>query len=120
MNLRKNVVLQFDNVESGKTNISTRAWVPWYTMHKILAGLTDAYEVAGNETALEVANKLATWIADRANSWDTSTQNKVLSVEYGGMNDALYQLYKVTDASNKEDFYSASQSLMRHHYLRCS
>ena len=101
-------MLQFDNVESGKTNISTQAWVPWYTMHKILAGLTDAYEVAGNETALEVANKLATWIADRANSWDTSTQNKVLSVEYGGMNDALYQLYKVTDASNKEDFYSAA------------
>lgn len=105
---KKNVVLQFDNVESGKTNISTQAWVPWYTMHKILAGLTDAYEVAGNKTALEVANKLGTWIANRANGWSSSTQSTVLGIEYGGMNDALYQLYKVTDASNKEDFYSAA------------
>ena len=34
---------QFDHVEQGKTNIKTEAWVPWYTLHKILAGLIDAY-----------------------------------------------------------------------------
>ena len=78
--------------------------MPWYTMHKILAGLVDSYQIAGNKTALEVANKLGTWIADRANNWSSSTQSTVLGIEYGGMNDALYQLYKVTDVSNKEDF----------------
>lgn len=103
-----NVALQFDNVESGRANIATEAWVPWYTMHKILAGLVDSYQIAGNKTALEVANKLGTWIANRANGWNSSTQSTVLGIEYGGMNDALYQLYKVTDASNKEDFYKAA------------
>lgn len=82
--------------------------MPWYTMHKILAGLVDSYQIAGNKTAIEVANKLGTWIADRANNWSSSTQSTVLGIEYGGMNDALYQLYKVTDASNKEDFYKAA------------
>lgn len=105
---KNDVDLQFDNVEKGLANISSQAWVPWYTMHKILAGLTDAYEIAGNEKALEVANKLATWISKRANGWTTATQNTVLGIEYGGMNDALYQLYKVTDADNKEEFLKAA------------
>lgn len=105
---KNDVDLQFDNVEAGRANIVSEAWVPWYTMHKILAGLTDAYEIAGNTKALQVANKLATWIAKRANGWSAATQQTVLSIEYGGMNDALYQLYKVTDASNKEDFLKAA------------
>lgn len=105
---KNDVDLQFDNVEAGRANIATQAWVPWYTMHKILAGLTDAYEIAGNQKALQVANKLATWIAKRANGWSAATQQTVLSIEYGGMNDVLYQLYKVTDASNKEDFLKAA------------
>jgi len=107
-NFKNDVDLQFDNVEVNKANIGSEAWVPWYTMHKILAGLTDAYEVAGNEKALTVANKLATWISDRANGWSNNTQQTVLGIEYGGMNDALYQLYKVTDAENKEDFKAAA------------
>lgn len=115
---QNDVDLQFDNVEKGLNNIATQAWVPWYTMHKILAGLTDAYEIAGNEQALAVANNLATWISNRANGWSTSTQNTVLSIEYGGMNDALYQLYQVNHvlaqsgdakaAANYEDFKEAA------------
>ena len=53
---------QFDNVEAGKGNIITEAWVPWYTMHKILAGLVDAYKLTGNEKALETASKLGDWV----------------------------------------------------------
>lgn len=32
-----------------------KVWAPWYTLHKILAGLLDQYEKAGNAEALEVA-----------------------------------------------------------------
>lgn len=99
---KKDVDLQFDNVEAGKSNIVSEAWVPWYTMHKILAGLTDAYEVAGNEKALRAANDLAMWIANRSNAWNATRQNIVLGIEYGGMNDALYQLYKVDRALAEE------------------
>ncbi len=93
---KRNVEFQFDNVEQGKTDINTQAWVPWYTMHKILAGLIDMYTVAGNETALTIAKNLGTWVCNRVSKWSEATRKIVLSTEYGGMNDALYNLYAVT------------------------
>ena len=93
---KNNIELQFDNVEKSLTNIGTQAWVPWYTMHKIVAGLVDTYKYTGNNTALSVAKKLGDWVYNRVSKWDTATQNKVLAIEYGGMNDCLYELYAVT------------------------
>ena len=93
---KSNPEAQFDNVEKGLTNIGTQSWVPWYTMHKILAGLVDTYKYTGNQTALETAEALGDWIYDRTAGWDTATRNRVLGIEYGGMNDCLYELYAVT------------------------
>ncbi|MDY5576997.1 MAG: glycoside hydrolase family 127 protein [Lachnospiraceae bacterium] len=94
---KNNVEKQFDNVEKGLTNITTQAWVPWYTMHKILAGLIDTYKYTGNEKALEVAEGLGDWVYNRTSKWDAATQTRVLNIEYGGMNDCLYELYAVTN-----------------------
>ena len=87
---------QFDNVEANKTNITTQAWVPWYTMHKLLAGLIDTYKLTGSEKALRMADALGTWVYNRVSGYDAAMQNRVLNIEYGGMNDALYELYKIT------------------------
>ena len=91
---------QFDNVENNRTNITTQAWVPWYTMHKILAGLVDTYKLTGNEKALEMADLLGTWVYNRVGGYSASMQTRVLNIEYGGMNDALYELYKITRDPN--------------------
>lgn len=91
-------------LESGNTS---GTWVPWYTMHKVLSGLIDAYELTGNLKALDVASKLGDWVYGRTSQWDENTQNTVLNIEYGGMNDCLYQLYKHT---NKESHLSAAHS----------
>ena len=88
---------QFDVVE-GKA--SGNQWVPWYTMHKIVAGLVDIYKFEGNPTALSVASKLGDWIYARVSGWDSATRSKVLGIEYGGMNDCLYELYKYTNVAN--------------------
>lgn len=93
---RSNIELQFDNVENNRTNIGSEAWVPWYTMHKIIAGILDVYKYTGNETALEVAKGLGDWVYTRTSSWSASTQRTVLNIEYGGMNDCLYELYAAT------------------------
>jgi DUF1680 family protein len=76
------------------------SWVPWYTMHKILAGLVDVIKFTDNADALDVAGKLGDWIYTRGSSWDSGTRSKVLGMEYGGMNDALYELYKLTTKAN--------------------
>ena len=36
-------------------------WAPWYTLHKILAGLTDMYLLTGNKQSLDVATKMSGW-----------------------------------------------------------
>ena len=81
----------FDNVEQGKP-----AWVPWYTMHKIFEGLIAAYRLTGYRKAYEVFDKLADWVYDRSSRWDDELNLRVLRVEYGGMNDCLYDVYSFT------------------------
>ncbi len=88
---------QFDVVE-GK--VTGNSWVPWYTMHKIIAGLIDVYKFEGNSTALTIAGKLGDWTYARASGWSAATRTTVLGVEYGGMNDCLYELYKYTNSAN--------------------
>jgi len=81
----------FDRVERGEP-----AWVPWYTMHKVLAGLLSAYRQGKRPQALEVAVKLGMWVYERTVAWTEEGRERVLMVEYGGMNDCLYELYKET------------------------
>ncbi|MBQ8625656.1 MAG: glycoside hydrolase family 127 protein [Agathobacter sp.] len=83
----------YTQIEKGNTS---GTWVPWYTMHKVIAGLIDAYELTGNDKALTVASKLGDWVYSRTSTWSAATQATVLNVEYGGMNDCLYQLYSHT------------------------
>ena len=86
-----NLESQFDQVDKGQG--WQDAWVPWYTMHKILAGLVDIYKYTGDEDALEVAVNLGMWTFNRVGAFDSTAKSRLLSVEYGGMNDALYELY---------------------------
>lgn len=92
----ENVEKQFDNVEKDLTNIITQAWVPWYTMHKLLAGILDCYKFTGYAPALKLAEGIGDWSYDRAMGWDEATAAQVIRVEYGGMNDALYELYSLS------------------------
>ncbi|WP_438000570.1 beta-L-arabinofuranosidase domain-containing protein [Sorangium sp. So ce185] len=87
----------FDVIE-GKASGSS--WAPWYTMHKIIAGLIDVYEFEGNATALEIASRLGDWAYNRSSTWNADLRKKVLGVEYGGMNDCLYDLYRLTNKAN--------------------
>jgi len=81
----------FDRLESKKP-----AWVPWYTMHKILSGLIAAYRFTGLKNALTIASRLGDWVYQRTSEWTEEIHNYVLSVEYGGMNDILYDLFRFT------------------------
>ncbi len=92
--------VQFDNVEMGKTNIIDEAWVPWYTMHKLIAGIVDIYNATGYEIAKELGSDLGDWVYNRCKTWDENKHRTVLSIEYGGMNDCMYDLYLITGKDN--------------------
>lgn len=98
----------FDNVENRKP-----AWVPWYTMDKIIAGLTAAYRLAGIDKALKIVTSLGDWVYERTSKWTKEIQDTVLAVEYGGMNEAMYDLYKIT----KSDKHKAAAHMFDEMYL---
>src|SRR5581483_7656228 len=50
----------FDRVDAGK-----KVWAPYYTLHKIMAGLFDANQLCGNAQALAVLEKMADWLKFR-------------------------------------------------------
>jgi uncharacterized protein len=81
----------FDRVEQRKP-----VWVPYYTLHKILAGLLDAYVYCDNPRALEVAEKLGAWIIHRNAKLSDAQVQKMLDTEHGGINEALANLYGLT------------------------
>jgi DUF1680 family protein len=71
-------------------------WVPWYTLHKLFAGLLEVHRHFQNTNALDVAVKLADW-ADATVADLTEDQfQHMLGCEHGGMNEVLAELYART------------------------
>jgi DUF1680 family protein len=81
----------FDRVETGK-----KVWAPWYTLHKIYAGLVDMYLLCDNRQALEVVLKMADWAKARTDKLSEEQMQKMLGTEHGGMNDVLAEIYAIT------------------------
>jgi hypothetical protein len=68
-------------------------WSPFYTVHKMMAGLRDAHELCGNREALEVEKKFADWLSQAVDSLSDDQVQKMLKCEYGGMSETLADLY---------------------------
>jgi uncharacterized protein len=73
-----------------------RVWAPFYTIHKIMAGLLDMHVHCDNEQALEMVQKMAGWVAGYTGSLSYEHMQRVLGTEYGGMGEVLCNLYAVT------------------------
>ncbi len=71
-------------------------WSPWYTVHKVMAGLADAYVHTGNAKALQILKGMANWTMDIVGGLTPEQQEAMLQCEYGGMNDVLVHLYELT------------------------
>jgi DUF1680 family protein len=72
------------------------AWSPWYTVHKLMAGLLDAYLYCNSTQALSIETKMADWTSTIVNHLPDSTLQRMLACEYGGMNDVLTNTYAIT------------------------
>jgi uncharacterized protein len=81
----------FDRLES-----RTKVWAPYYTLHKLYAGLLDMYEYCGNQRALDVCRKFGDWVIARNEKLSDEQMQKMLGTEHGGMCEALANLYAVT------------------------
>lgn len=93
---------QFIMLENGATygGRNNQIWAPYYTLHKILAGLMDCYEVGSNPRALEIAKGMGIWVYKRLKVVPMKTRikmwNRYIAGEYGGMNEAMARLHRIT------------------------
>ena len=87
-------------------------WAPWYTEHKILAGLVACYEHAGNADALDLAEGIGHWTYSRLSKCTNEQLQKMWDIyiggEFGGMNDALIDLYNLSKDPKRDEFLKAS------------
>jgi uncharacterized protein len=71
-------------------------WAPWYTLHKIIAGLADMYIYAGNKKALELAEGMSGWAYKKLNPLTPEQLALMMKNEFGGMTEVAYNLYSIT------------------------
>lgn len=71
-------------------------WAPWYTIHKIMAGLIDMYQYTGNKQALGVVVKMGNWAYLKLKNLSSDQLAVMLKTEFGGMIEAAYNLYGIT------------------------
>jgi DUF1680 family protein len=83
-----------------------RVWAPFYTIHKIMAGLLDMYVYCGNEQALDMVQKVASWTDLYTQPLSYDHMQRVLGTEFGGMGEVLSNLYAVT---GKQDYLEIAQ-----------
>jgi DUF1680 family protein len=88
-------------------------WAPYYTLHKILAGLLDAHAYTGNTVALTLAEGIGHWVYARLSACSPAQRQKMWSLyiagECGGMNDVLVQLYWRSSDAARSEFLEAAK-----------
>ncbi|MDU0201060.1 beta-L-arabinofuranosidase domain-containing protein [Paenibacillus sp. MAH-36] len=99
---------QFILLENGamyngtETDFNT-IWAPYYTLHKIMAGLLDSYKATGNAKALSILVKMSDWVDGRLSKLPQTTLNSMwgryIAGEFGGMNETLAEISAITGNS---------------------
>ena len=75
-------------------------WAPWYTLHKLFSGLVDQYLYTNNEQALQIAMEMANWAYNKLSPLNEETRKLMIRNEFGGINEAFYNLYAITGNDN--------------------
>jgi len=90
----------FDQIAKGEIRSApfdlNGLWVPWYVLHKTMAGLRDAYRHTGNRVALAVNVEAAAWTGAVLSKLDDDQVQKMLATEFGGIPEVLVDLYADT------------------------
>ncbi|HEX5652273.1 MAG TPA: glycoside hydrolase family 127 protein, partial [Chitinophagaceae bacterium] len=83
-------------IAAGNTKAVQSRWVPLYNIHKLYAGLYDAYRLAGNEKAFGILVNLSDWFYNLAQKLTDDQIQEILKTEHGGLNEVFAQVAKIT------------------------
>jgi len=101
------------NLHAGDLTTYRSAWVPWYNLHKMYAGLRDAWLYAGNTEAKMIFLKFCDWGIYITEPLTDAQMESMLDTEHGGMNEIFADAYKMT----AEEKYLTAAKRFSHHQL---
>ena len=86
----------WDEVKAGKGRAVSRLWAPWYNLHKMYAGLRDAWLYTGNGEARRMFLRFCDWGLGIIAPLDDEQMEGMLDTEFGGMNEVYADAYEMT------------------------
>lgn len=92
------------DIRSNKVETIDKYWAPFYTIHKELAGLRDAWIWCGDTTAREVLIGLADWCGSLVKELPDDRRERLLQMEHGGMAEVLADVYAITGDKKYLDY----------------
>ena len=103
----------WDEIKKGNVGIIWKYWVPWYNMHKIYAGLRDAWSYTGNEQARQMFLELCDWGLTVIAPLNNQQMEQMLENEFGGMDEVYADAYQMTGDLK----YLDAAKRFSHHWL---
>ena len=107
-------------VKKGNFDVIRRAWVPWYNVHKLFAGLRDAWVYAGSQDARDMFLKMCDWALYIIEDFTPEQMEDMLNTEFGGMNEVLADAYQISgdrkymDAAKKWTHHQLFDAMAAH------
>jgi len=86
----------WSTLQKGDFKAYRATWAPWYNVHKLYAGLRDAWSYAGNEEAKAIFLKLCDWAINITSGLSDEQMQSMLDSEHGGINETLADAYQMT------------------------
>ncbi|MBN2514187.1 MAG: glycoside hydrolase family 127 protein [Sedimentisphaerales bacterium] len=103
----------WSTLKAGDFTAYRQAWVPWYNIHKMYAGLRDAWLYGGNEEAGTIFLKFCDWGINMTSALTDSQMETMLDTEHGGMNEVFADAYQMTG----DEKYLTAAKRFSHKYL---
>ncbi|WP_288241150.1 beta-L-arabinofuranosidase domain-containing protein [uncultured Bacteroides sp.] len=82
--------------KNGDFRVYSGSWAPFYNLHKMYAGLRDAWLYCGNEQAKTLFLQFCNWAIDITSGLSDEQMERMLGNEHGGMNEVLADAYAIT------------------------
>lgn len=89
-------------------------WVPLYNIHKLFAGLYDAYHFSGSQQAKAILIKLADWFVDLVEPLNDEQIQSILKTEHGGINESFANIYTIT---HNEKYLETAEKLTHKNFF---
>ena len=86
----------WNGFKDGDFRVYSGSWAPFYNLHKMYAGLRDAWLYCGNEQAKSLFLQFCNWAIHITSGLSDEQMERMLGNEHGGMNEVLADAYAIT------------------------